>query len=430
MLQSISKKLANSHIIFVCWSILAAFGAYFCMYAFRKPFNNGLYEGLTLWGLHYKSVLIIAQVMGYMMSKFIGIKVISELKPQHRKWLIVSLIAVGQMGLILLGLIPYPYNFVCLFINGLPLGMVWGVIFSYLEGRRFTELIAMGLTMSQIIASGSLKTIYFMVKNYWPGVDQFWLPALIGFIFFPLFLFFTWMLSMIPPPSGEDIALRRERLPMTLKEKKEVWKMYAIPLVLIIIVYCFVSTLRDFRDSFSVEIWGEISPDFDKIVFIQTETISAIILFIIIGLYSFVKGNRLGFQLVSVMIFLSILISGGSSIMFHFGRVSPFVWMQLVGLGLFMGYMPLQIVFFDRFIALFNVKSNAGFFVYTCDSIGYLGSVVLLFIKDILNADLASSKMLIHSTIVHLVVSTILFSVALWYLYRFRSQPMTNFAHE
>jgi len=395
------------------------------MYAFRKPFNNGTYAGLTLWGLQYKSVLIIAQVIGYMMSKFIGIKVISELKPQHRKWLIIGLISVGQVGLILLGFIPYPYNFICLFINGLPLGMVWGVIFSYLEGRRFTELIAMGLTMSQIIASGSLKTIYFAVKNHWPGMDQFWLPSFVGWIFFPIFLFFTWMLTMIPPPSKEDIALRRERLPMTSAEKKSVWKSYGVSLVLIIIVYCFVSTLRDFRDSFSVEIWREISPGFNKMVFIQTETISAIILFILIGLYSFVKGNRIGFQLVSVMIFLSILISGGSSILYHLDWIPPFLWMQLVGLGLFMGYMPLQIVFFDRFIALFNVRANAGFFVYTCDSIGYLGSVVLLFFKDIFIADLAWSKTLINATIAHLIVSSVLFSIALWYLYKIRKQALT-----
>lgn len=426
MLQRLRQQLLHSKPIFIFWCLIAAFGAYFCMYAFRKPFNNGTYEGLTLWGLNYKSVLIISQVMGYMMSKFIGIKVISELRPGQRNMLIVLLISIGQIGLVLLGIVPYPYNFICMFINGLPLGMVWGVIFSYLEGRRFTELIAMGLTMSQILASGYLKTIYFIAQDYWPGINQFWLPSVIGWIFVPLFLFFTWMLSMIPPPSNEDIVLRKERLPMTGSEKNMVRFKYGFPLMLIVVVYCFVSTLRDFRDSFSVEIWSEILPSFNKTVFVQTETISAVILFIIIGSYSFVKDNRLGFKLVNLMIFLSILISGGSSLLYQYNLLSPFVWMQMVGLGLFMGYMPLQIVFFDRFIAFFGVKANAGFFVYTCDSIGYLGSVCLLYFKDVFIAELNWAQTLINSTIIHLAISTVSFSIALWYLYRLRAKPVNT----
>lgn len=418
MLQTVQLKLSHSKLAFVSWSLIAAFGAYFCMYAFRKPFNNGTYEGILLWGLNYKSVLIISQVLGYMMSKFIGIKVISELKPYQRNMLIILLIGIGQFGLITLGLVPPPYNFVCMFINGLPLGMVWGVIFSYLEGRRFTELIAMGLTMSQILASGYLKTIYFMVHEYWPGISEFWLPSVMGWIFLPLLLFFTWMLSKIPPPSAEDIALRHERLPMTKEEKKSIRMQYGIPLVFIIVVYCFVSTLRDFRDSFSVEIWREILPDFNKVVFVKTETITAVILFVLIGCYSFIKDKRLGFKWINIMIFISVFISGVSSILFTLKIIPPFVWMQTVGLGLFMGYMPLQIVFFDRFIAYFDVKANAGFFVYTCDSIAYLGSVCLLFFKDVFIAQLNWSQTLIQFTIAHLILSTIAFSIALWFLYQ------------
>lgn len=140
--------------------MIASFGAYFCMYAFRKPFNTGLYEEFELWGMGYKTVLIISQVAGYMISKFLGIKVISELRASQRIRLILELILFAEGALLGFGLIPFPFNFVLLFFNGLPLGMVWGVVFSFLEGRRATEIISFGLSISLIVASGILKTIY------------------------------------------------------------------------------------------------------------------------------------------------------------------------------------------------------------------------------------------------------------------------------
>lgn len=62
---------------------MAAFSTYFCMYAFRKPFAVGTFEGevaLPLAGaLSLKSLYVIAQVLGYAASKFLGIKVVSEM---------------------------------------------------------------------------------------------------------------------------------------------------------------------------------------------------------------------------------------------------------------------------------------------------------------------------------------------------------------
>lgn len=194
----LSTQLNRSKPLFIAWSIIAAFGAYFCMYAFRKPFNAGTYEGFHLFGMDYKAVLIIAQVLGYMFSKFIGIQIISGLKPENRQRLIIGLILFAETSLILFGMVRPPYNFALMFFNGLPLGMVWGIVFSYLEGRRFTEVLGMGLSISLIVSSGILKTVYFSVHGWFPSLSEFWLPGVIGLIFLPAFLFFVWMLYQIP----------------------------------------------------------------------------------------------------------------------------------------------------------------------------------------------------------------------------------------
>jgi hypothetical protein len=46
------------------WCIVAAFGTYFCMYAFRKPFTAGSYAETSLGDAGYKSILVTAQVLG------------------------------------------------------------------------------------------------------------------------------------------------------------------------------------------------------------------------------------------------------------------------------------------------------------------------------------------------------------------------------
>jgi len=395
-MNQLNKLLARSKGFFIVWSMLAAFGTYFCMYAFRKPFTSGTYTGLTLWGLDYKAVLIIAQVLGYMVSKFIGIKVISELKASGRVKLIIRLILFSEAGLLLFGLVPYPYNFFFLFLNGLPLGMVWGIVFSYLEGRRFTEMLAMGLSISLIVSSGILKTIYFIVHGWFPLVSEFWMPGIIGLLFLPLFLTFVWMLSVIPEPSETDKLLRAERLPMTNDDKKNVLKEYGPGIIGIGLIYTILTTMRDFRDNFSVEIWNEIDPHWNKAIFSITETITGIIVLAAIGSISLIRNNIKGFWGTQYLIALGLLLSGGSTLLFHLHVINPFWWMLLVGMGMFLAYTPIQVVLFERMIAVFKIKANAGFFVYICDSVGYLGSVVLLLYKEFFMKNLSWAKVLMQ----------------------------------
>src|SRR5687768_1841221 len=110
------------------WSVVAAFGTYFCMYGFRKPFTTIADEPGV--------VLVISQTLGYMLSKFIGIKVISEMPRKRRAAAILTLIGCAELALLGFGLVPRPWSAVCLFLNGLPLGMVFGLVLGFLEGRR------------------------------------------------------------------------------------------------------------------------------------------------------------------------------------------------------------------------------------------------------------------------------------------------------
>lgn len=417
-MKIVQQAFGRSKTFFIVWCMLSAFGTYFCMYAFRKPFNAGTYSNLFLGNIGYKSVLIIAQAIGYMLSKFIGIKVISELKAVSRNKLIISLILIAEAALLLFGLVPHPYNFIFLFLNGLPLGMVWGVVFSYLEGRRFTEVLAMGLSTSLIISSGYLKTIYFYVHEWLPSVSEFWLPFVIGLLFLPLFLLFVWMLSVIPAPDAEDIKRRSPRLPMTNEDKRNVFRQYGLGLVLFVIVYALLATLRDFRDSFSVEIWTETDPGWDKTVFAKTETVAGVVVLIAVALLSAIKDNKRAFMATNALVIAGLFLSGFSTLLFSGHVISPFWWMLLTGTGLFLAYIPFQVVMFERMIALFRIKANAGFFVYICDSIGYLGSVLLLLYKNFFMSDVSWSNLLTHFCYAQTIISIAIMVIAIIFFFK------------
>ena len=108
------------------WCVIAAFGSYACMYGFRKPFTAGSYTGAELFP-HLKTWLVTAQVLGYTLSKFIGIKVVSEMPPARRAPAFLALIACAELALVCFALTPPPFNAAWLFLNGLSLGLVFGL---------------------------------------------------------------------------------------------------------------------------------------------------------------------------------------------------------------------------------------------------------------------------------------------------------------
>ncbi|MEI6325234.1 MAG: DUF5690 family protein, partial [Gemmataceae bacterium] len=133
---------AKPRVLTTAWALVAAFGTYFCMYAFRKPFTAAEFPGTVFGDMGWKATLVMAQVAGYTISKFIGIRVVSELSGSKRAMVILGLIGASELALFGFPLIPQPWSCVLLFLNGLCLGMVFGLVLGFLEGRRMSEALA------------------------------------------------------------------------------------------------------------------------------------------------------------------------------------------------------------------------------------------------------------------------------------------------
>lgn len=382
MVASLKKKIKSlSYNRISLLAGLTAFCAYTCMYAFRKAFSAGTYQdNHQLFGVDYKVWLVIAQVLGYTLSKFYGIRFIAALNPKKRGLFTIGLITFSWIALLAFALIPPPYNIICLFFNGLPLGLIWGLIFGYLEGRRATEFMAALLSVSLIFSSGFVKTIgRLLMMNF--HISEYWMPFFTGLCFFIPLLFFVLILEMIPEPDEKDKASRTERVPMTALERKDFLMKFLPGIIFTVIIYIMLTVIRDLRDNFEVEIWADLGYK-NVFIYSKIDTLVSILVLVSMGLLVLIKDHLKAFKLIHWSILFGCFIAGLGTLLLHFSLINPVVWMTMVALGLYLGYIPYNAIFFERMIAVFKSRSNVGFIMYIADAMGYLGSISVLLYKE------------------------------------------------
>jgi hypothetical protein len=384
----VTRWLANaSPGLFATYAVVMAFSTYFAMYSFRKPFAAAHFSDQTFWILDLKSALIVSQLAGYALSKFLGIKFNSEMPPQRRAWSLVFLIVWAEVALVLFAVLPPPGKVFALFLNGLPLGTVWGVMISFLEGRRTSEILNAGLSCAYVVASGAVKSVGVVLLGH--GISEAWMPAVTGLLFLPVFLAATYGMSLIPPPSAADVSARTEREPMDASERRAFTRKYLPGLVVLVIVYLFLTSYRDFRDNYAAEIWADLGHDKQASVFTLTEIPIAISVMFVLSLLYLVKNNKRGLLLTYVIMGIGALMVGVSTLMFDGSLIGPKTWMIFVGLGLYLGYVPYGSVLFDRMIAALGTVATAVFLIYISDAVAYGGSVGIVLYKMLGQADIS-----------------------------------------
>lgn len=376
-----SRLSASPAWVFILYVSFSSFLVYSCMYGFRKPFTAGSYDGIRLFGISYKVVLVISQVIGYMCSKFYGIRFIAAMQPSRRAGYIIRLIFISWVSLLLFGLVPMPYNFIFMFINGLPLGMVWGLVFGFLEGRRVTELMGAILATSFIFASGLAKTVGKGLMLY-AGINEQWMPFVAGAVFVVPLLLGTFLLNQTPPPTDADVAQRTIRLPMDRQQRKDFLRKFGFALIPVIIAYVMLTILRDFCEDFANELWSETGFTHRADVFASTSTIVSLIVLAVIGGFFLIKNNYRAFQLNNVIIIGGFILAAGATACYHLGLFSPVIWIISASAGLYLGYVPYNCFYFERMLAAYKVPGNVGFLIYLADAFGYLGTVVVLLVKE------------------------------------------------
>jgi hypothetical protein len=382
----VDQRQEKSDLVWALWTVTAAFGCYFCMYAFRKPFTAASYSSIFVFGVGFKSVLIIAQVLGYMISKFLGVKIIAEMRPGHRVWGLVILVAVAELALILFGLIPRPWNAICLFFNGIALGLVFGLVLGFLEGKRCTEALVAGLCASFILADGVTKSTGALILNW--GVAEDWMPSVAGALFAIPFACFVAMLTRVPQPSIHDVAARSERHVMSNVERIMFLNRHGIGLIPLVIVFLCVTLLRSVRADFAPEIWRALGHPAAPAIFSVSELWVALGVVVVNGSTVIILDNRKALFTALGVCGLGIGVLIVALLTQRAGSISSLTFMILLGLGLYLPYVAMHTTVFERILALTRDRGNVGFLLYVADSVGYLGYVVVVLARQFWSANL------------------------------------------
>ena len=427
-MQKKDKPQSPADIVVISvWASAAAFVAYFSMYGFRKPFAVAKFSDLNFLGteIELKTAIVISQIVGYALSKYIGIWGCSAIKREHIWAALVGLVCLALGSLFVFAIVPTQWKVAAIFFNGLPLGMVWGLVVRYLEGRRSSDIMLAVLCFSFMIASGVVKDTGKWLIDDW-SISESWMPFYTGLIFLPSFVIATVALAFLPQPTEDDIILRVERKTMTWSDRWLFIRKFMSGLIPLFIVYTILTAYRDFRDNYGIEMLTNLGFAEMPAVFTRIEFWVAVSILAALGLMFLVKDNR-----ASLHVIFASMVAGGilllvSNYLFVEKHISGFVWMILIGLGAYAIYVPFNAVLFERMVAATGTAATAVFAIYVADALGYTGSIIVQLYKDLFAGDEKRDVFFINFTWLLGAVSIVCLLISWYYFLTYKSVKDAN----
>ena len=416
----------SSPTMFSLYAIFAAFSTYFCMYAFRKPFAAAEYAGFEFLGtaINLKTAFVISQIMGYTISKYLGCKFCSEIKRNQQARVLIAMVLIAEIGLVGFAVLPNNLKVLAIFVNGLPLGMVWGLVSRYLEGRKTAELLFAGLSCSYIVASSSVKTVGGLLMDR--GVTEFWMPVTTGVIFLVPYMVSVFFLNKLPLPDDQDISSRSERTIMDRQDRLQFFKQFLVGMIMLLVLYFFLTAYRDFRDNYMKEVFGAMGYPPEPTLFTKADYPIAFGIMVVMALLNLVKDHRRGVMAVFAVMISGMLLMAGATLLKDLGYINGIWWMILIGFGAYLAYVPFGAVLFERIIASTKAAGTAVFAIYLCDAIGYTGSVGIQLYKDLGQPNLNYFQFLRLFTYVMAILGTVLFVFSSKYFLGKSAPAMAN----
>jgi MFS family permease len=284
------------------------------------------------------------------------------------------------------------------------------------KGRRNTELFGAVMASSFIISSGLVKGVGKFILDT-DVVTENWMPFIAALSFTPLLILGIFLLNKLSPPVEEDRLARTERVPMNAADRKRFTQTFLIGIIFTVLLYVGLTVFRDIRDNFAIDFWQELSLKGIPQLLIFSELPIAIVVLAIIACVILIKNNKWAFYLNIGMILFSGALMLFSTSLYHSGRMGPITWTILSGFSMYLPYICYHTLFFERWIAFFKYKSNAGFLMYMSDAFGYLGSIIILLVRNFATPSISWVNYFIYCSYI-LGVAVIILSVFLLFYFK------------
>ncbi len=422
----IKKWIENSPLwLQTLFAALAAFCTYLCFYPFRRAYTAATFEDIYFWGIHFKILIITAQVLGFAVSKGIGVKVVSEMKSKNRAKGLLLFTFLSLVSMLFFGITPAPYNLVFVFLGSLPLGLFYGVILGFLEGRKNTDLLVAALTASFIVGSGFAKSIGKWILGSF-DTSEFLMPFIADSLMYIPLAVSVWFLAQVPPPSEKDKLDRVERKPMSKSERKDFIKEFGLGIILFIASYVLLTAYREFRDNFMPEMLKELGFEGQTALFTQTEIPIAIVVLLLMASMRFIPKHATAFGVIQILLLVGALIVGLATILFQMGIINPILWLISVGFGAYVAYAMSNSLYFERMLAAFKYTGTVGFMITLADYYAYFGSLTVLFYKNFFQSKTTNIDFFIYASYALSICYFMMVSASFFYFEKKRKGLSAN----
>ena len=161
-------------------------------------------------------------------------------------------------------------------------------------------------------------------------------------------------------------------------------------MLMLLLVYFFLSAYRDFRDNYTPEIFMAMNEGYETSpkLFLQADWPVAFGVMLALGCLNLFRDHRFGLIAVFGVMLIGIIMMGTATLLHDFKVISGLWWMILIGTGAYLAYVPYGAVLFERVMASTKVAGTAVFAIYLHDAVGYTGSISVQLYKDLGQSEL------------------------------------------
>ena len=169
---------------------------------------------------------------------------------------------------------------------------------------------------------------------------------------------------------------------MSRDDRRAFFHQYGVGLTLLVAMYVLITILRSVRSDFAPELWAGLGVDATAHIYAWTELAVAFGVLILNGSAVLIADNRRAFRFAMKLAIIGPIIAVSATASLHAG-LSPYAFMVLQGVGLYLPYFAVHTTIFERLIAMTRDRGNIGYLMYLADAFGYLGYVVVLITRNL-----------------------------------------------
>ena len=141
-----------------------------------------------------------------------------------------------------------------------------------------------------------------------------------------------------------------------------------------------------------------------------------------LAMLNLVKNNLWGLIGAFGVMTSGVMLMGVGTLLFDNGMIDGLTWMILCGLGSYLAYVPYGSVLFERLIASTRAMGTAVFVIYVADSIGYVGAIGVMGVKDQFAADVSRLEFFRYLTYGMSVLGVVMLVSSLIYFYQIQTK--------